>query len=191
MTETCALTSVALGPVYVNTPVLLSNARLPSPPVSVTDTADLALVLVKYRSVVPSTTSSVVNSVKSTDNVSESATSLYVLLIPVPPTSRTDTLSSTLSLVKNRFVGVDDASSISSKSSVISAAPLKETPFIFLAVCNVVAVVALPTTAAVTWLKTTSSDVPTACPMATDPDAIETPVPPEKCALTSEGLGPV
>ena len=73
----------------------------------------------------------------------------------------------------------------------MSAPPLNDTPFIFLAVCNVVAEVALPTTAAVTWLKTTSSVVPTACPMATDPDAIVTPVPPEKCALTSEGLGPV
>ena len=84
------------------------------------------------------------------DNVSESAASSYDLLIPVPPVSRTDTLSSTLSLVKNKFTGEDDASAISSRSSVMSADPLKDTPFIFLAVCNVVAVVALPTKAAVT-----------------------------------------
>ena len=99
MTDTCALTSAALGPVYVNTPVLLSNARLPSPPASVTDTAALALLLVKYKSVDPSTTSSVVNSVKSTDNVSESEASSYDLFIPLPPVSRTATLSSTLSFV--------------------------------------------------------------------------------------------
>ena len=191
MTDTCALTSAALGPVYVNTPVLLSNAKLPSPPASVTDTAALALVLVKYRSVDPSTTSSVVNSVKSTDNVSVSAKSLYDLEIPFPPTSNVDTLSSTLSLVKNKFVGELDASAISSRSNVMSAPPLNDTPFIFLAVCKVVAVVALPTTAAVTWLNVTSSVVPTACPMLTIPDVSVTPVPPEKCALTSEGLGPV
>ena len=117
---------------------------------SVTDTAALALVSVKYKSVDPSTTSSVVNSVKSTVNVSESAASSYDLFIPVPPTNRVATLSSTLSLVKNKFVGVDDASAISSRSNVMSADPLKDTPFIFLAVCKVVAVVALPTTAAVT-----------------------------------------
>ena len=99
MTETCALTSAALGPVYVNTPVLLSYPKLPSPPASVTDTAALALVLVKNSLVVPSATASVVNSVKSIDNVSESAKSLYDLDIPVPPMSNDDTLSSTLSLV--------------------------------------------------------------------------------------------
>ena len=150
VTETCALTSAALGPVYVNTPVPLSYPKLPSPPASVTDIAALALVSVKYRSLEPSTTSSVVNSEKSTDNVSESEASSYDLFIPLPPVSSTATLSSTLSLVKNRFVGVDDASAMSSKSNVISADPLKDTPFIFLAVCNVVAVVALPTTDAVT-----------------------------------------
>ena len=32
----CALTSLALGPVYVNTPVVFAYVRLPSPPVSVT-----------------------------------------------------------------------------------------------------------------------------------------------------------
>ena len=32
----CALTSAALGPVYVNTPVVLLYAKLPSPPASVT-----------------------------------------------------------------------------------------------------------------------------------------------------------
>ena len=150
VTETCALTSAALGPVYVNTPVLLSYPKLPSPPASVTDTAALALASVKNIFVDPSTTLSVSNSEKSMDNVSESAASSYDLLIPVPPVSRTDTLSSTLSLVKNKFTGEDDASAISSRSSVMSADPLKDTPFIFLAVCNVVAVVALPTKAAVT-----------------------------------------
>ena len=104
MTETCALTSAALGPVYVNTPVLLSYAKLPSPPVSVTETDALDLVLVKNSLVDPSVIASVVNSVKSTDNVSESAKSLYDLEIPVPPTSNVDTLSSTLSLVKYWFV---------------------------------------------------------------------------------------
>ena len=34
--EKCALTSEALGPVYVNTPVVLLYAKLPSPPASVT-----------------------------------------------------------------------------------------------------------------------------------------------------------
>ena len=150
MTDTCALTSAALGPVYVNTPVLLSYAKLPSPPVSVTETDALDLVLVKNSLVDPSVILSVVNSVKSTDNVSESAKSLYDLEIPVPPTSNVDTLSSTLSLVKNKFVGELDASAISSRSNVMSAPPLNDTPFIFLAVCNVVAVVALPTKAAVT-----------------------------------------
>ena len=43
-----ALTSEADGPVYVITPVELLYARLPSPPESVTDTAPLALALVKY-----------------------------------------------------------------------------------------------------------------------------------------------
>ena len=162
MTETCALTSAALGPVYVNIPVAPSKARLPSPPASVTDTAALALSLVKNKFVDPSTTLSVSNSEKSIAKVSESATSLYVLDIPVPPVSNTDTLSSTLSLVKNKFVGELDASAISSRSNVMSAPPLNDTPFIFLAVCKVVAVVALPTTAAVTWLNVTSSDVPTA-----------------------------
>ena len=84
-----------------------------------TDTAALALASVKYKSVDPSTTSSVVNSVKSTDNVSESEASSYDLFIPLPPVSRTDTLSSTLSLVKNKFTGEDDASAISSRSSVM------------------------------------------------------------------------
>ena len=37
----CALTSVALGPVYVNTPVVLLYDKLPSPPESVTLTAAL------------------------------------------------------------------------------------------------------------------------------------------------------
>ena len=118
--------------------------------------------MVKNKFVDPSTTLSVSNSEKSIAKVSESATSLYVLDIPVPPVSNTDTLSSTLSLVKNKFVGELDASAISSRSNVMSAPPLNDTPFIFLAVCNVVAVVALPTTAAVTWLNSTSSDVPTA-----------------------------
>ena len=135
MTETCALTSAALGPVYVNIPVAPSKARLPSPPASVTDKAALALSLVKYRSVVPSTTLSVVNSEKSTAKVSVSATSLYVLDIPVPPVNNTDTLSSTLSLVKNKFVAPLVASWISSRSNVMSAPPLNDTPFIFLAGC--------------------------------------------------------
>ena len=38
LAEKCALTSLALGPVYVNTPVLLLYASEPSPPASVTDT---------------------------------------------------------------------------------------------------------------------------------------------------------
>ena len=99
MTETCALTSAALGPVYVNTPVLLSYAKLPSPPVSVTETDALDLVLVKNSLVDPSVIASVVNSVKSTDNVSESEASSYDLFIPLPPVSKTATLSSTLSFV--------------------------------------------------------------------------------------------
>ena len=40
-------------------------------------------------------------------------------------------------------------------------------------------------------LKDTSSVVPTLCPIATDPSVIVTPVPPAKCALVSEALGPV
>ena len=146
----------------MNTPDAPSNARLPSPPVSVTDIADLALSSVKNIFVVPSTTLSLSNSLKSNDNVSESPESSYDLLIPVPPCSNAATLSSTLSLVKNKFVGVPVASAMSSRSNVMSAPPLNDTPFIFLAVCKVVAVVALPTTAAVTWLNVTSSDVPTA-----------------------------
>ena len=38
---------------------------------------------------------------------------------------------------------------------------------------------------------TTSSVVPTDWPIATAPSVIVTPVPPEKCALTSAALGPV
>ena len=62
--------------------------------------------------------------------------------------------------------------------------PSKEVPLIVLAVCKAVAVDELPTSAAVTWLKTTSSEVPTLCPIAKVtplPDAVEvTPVPPNK-----------
>ena len=42
----CALTSEALGPVYVNTPVDELYANEPSPPLSVTETAPLALASV-------------------------------------------------------------------------------------------------------------------------------------------------
>ena len=83
-------------------------------------------------------------------------------MIPVPPVTKTDTLSSTLSLVKNKFVGVDDASAISSKSSVMLADPLKDTPFIVRAVSNVVAVSALPVRGPVIPAKVTLSPVPTA-----------------------------
>ena len=43
----CALTSLALGPVYVITPDVLLYANEPSPPLSVTLMADLALAFVK------------------------------------------------------------------------------------------------------------------------------------------------
>ena len=42
----CALTSLALGPTYVITPVLLLYAKLPSPPLSVTLILALALASV-------------------------------------------------------------------------------------------------------------------------------------------------
>ena len=44
--ETCARASLALGPVYVTTPVLLLYAREPSPPASVTDIEPLDLASV-------------------------------------------------------------------------------------------------------------------------------------------------
>ena len=43
----CALTSAALGPVYVNTPVVLLYAKLPSPPASTTESELLTLGIVK------------------------------------------------------------------------------------------------------------------------------------------------
>ena len=57
----CALTSAALGPVYVITPVELLYANEPSPPASETLTADLALAFVKYKLVEPSVISSVLS----------------------------------------------------------------------------------------------------------------------------------
>ena len=47
--EKCACTSAALGPVYVITPLLLLYDKEPSPPLSVTEMADLALASVKYK----------------------------------------------------------------------------------------------------------------------------------------------
>ena len=65
----CARVSAALGPVYVNTPVVLLYANDPSPPASVADTARLAsesaLAVVKYKLVEPSDRSSVVDNAKS------------------------------------------------------------------------------------------------------------------------------
>ena len=46
--EICALASAADGPVYSITPDALLYVRLPSPPLSVTDTDCLALACVKY-----------------------------------------------------------------------------------------------------------------------------------------------
>jgi hypothetical protein len=49
----------------------------------------------------------------------------------------------------------------------ISAEPLKDCPAMFLGVCRVVAVLALPVNGAVTDAKVTEADVATLCPMAT------------------------
>ena len=56
--EICALTSDALGPVYVITPVPLSYASEPSPPASVTETFPLIVASVIERSIAPSPASS-------------------------------------------------------------------------------------------------------------------------------------
>ena len=77
-----------------------------------------------------------------------------------------------------------EPSPISSVSKVIFAVPSKLTPDIVLAVAKAVAVEALPTNAAVTWLNTTLSDVPTDWPIANVtplPEAVDViPVPPNK-----------
>ena len=56
--EICALTSDALGPVYVITPVELLYASEPSPPESVTETFPLIVASVIERSIAPSPASS-------------------------------------------------------------------------------------------------------------------------------------
>ena len=54
----CALTSEALGPVYVITPVELLYANEPSPPESVTDTFPLIVASVIAKSIAPSASES-------------------------------------------------------------------------------------------------------------------------------------
>ena len=58
----CARTSLELGPVYVNTPLLVLYAKLPSPPLSIKEILPRALAAVKYK-FAPSLTIEVVSPV--------------------------------------------------------------------------------------------------------------------------------